>query len=509
MSYQVLSNKTIRGADGNRFIVRGVTMFDYLLDSFETRSNYNFRERQFPAGKGAAYGISEPTYFARSVYVNAAHIRQTLKTAWNNNVNLIRVAVEPAVMYASVSYVDPADGLTYPSDPDMLDDIIAAAGELGMVVQLQPVNDNSLTADNVTFLSWLGNRYLNTGHVWIDTANEVNGYANGAVDVHNASIWAAEVRQYMLAIRSSGFKNPVCVDLPSWSSRIDTVYNTLTTDTAFSKDPNMILQIHYYPAPGETDFRTARLPVVLSQWVNYIGQFCIVVGEVGIDNLAGRYDPNLDPGVPSVNVTAWEQMKASSRDFLTWCRDKTKLTSFSGVIGTMWTAYVYNMTTHDDNSMRQGGLPYYDADWSMWGTIFRDRYLSPPVVNYLESIVDKAVAVPFVSPGGSINITSIILKPGTWDVVAEAAFLGSSGVSLTRVLGSISILSQTPNLSAMSILQVPPISPGATTPFAIPVVSTQISVGVDTPVYLVQQCSFSGGSMSGYGALRATKTSMD
>ena len=372
MTYQVLPNKTIQGPDGHRFIVRGVTMFDYLLISHEARTDQNYRQIYSPSGKGPSTGISEPTYYARLQFINVAHVRATMKDAKNNGVNLIRLAVEPAVMFASVSYVDPADGLTYPSDADMLDTIIAEAAALGMVVQLQPANDFSATADNITFLSWLATRYTTAGHVWIDTANEVNG-TNASV--FDAAAWQAEVRQYVQAIRATGFTNPICIDAPGWGERVDLVYAALTTDAVFRDDPNLIVQPHFYTLYGEADFRITRLPAVQARWAQYIGQFCIVVGEVGIDNFAGRFDPNLDPGTPSISLTEWGNMQAAVSDFLSWCNEQTQFSAFSGVIGHSWYAYIPGMAIHDDNSMHQSG-----GAWSTWGAIFRNKYLSPPVL---------------------------------------------------------------------------------------------------------------------------------
>lgn len=411
MSYQVLPNKTIQGPDGNRFVVRGVTMFDYLLISHEARTDQNYRQIYSPSGTGPGTGVSEPTYYARLQFIDTAHVRATMKDAKNNGVNLIRVTVEPAVMFASVSYVDPVDGLTYPSDISMLDTIIAEADALGLVVQLQPGNDASSDAYNIAFLSWLGTRYLNTGNVWIDTANEVNGTNS---DVFNATVWQAEVRQYVQALRATGFANPICVDAPGWGDRVDLVYTALTTDAVFRDDPNLIVQPHFYTLFGEADFRITRLPTVKSHWAQYIGQFCMVVGEVGIDNFAGRFDPNLDPAIPSVNLTEWGNMQAAIGDFLSWCNEQTQFSSFSGVIGHSWYAYIPGMAMHDDNSMHQAG-----GAWSTWGTIFRTKYLSPPVLTsaqwlrYLASVQGRmsngTVGTPAFQAEGQTGVAGAAL----------------------------------------------------------------------------------------------------
>lgn len=377
--FKVLPNKTIKGPDGKRFIARGVTMFDYLFVSYEARANYDYRTILSPAGKGPAFGISEPTYYARLTYKSVDNVRAQIKAAKALGINLIRLAVEPAVMFASVSYVDPADGLTYPSDIVMLDNIIDVAEQEGVVVQIQNANDAVPTANNVTFMLWLAAKYYKRLNVWINPANEMNGTN---ADVNNPTVWAAEMRQYVIALRTdipgqpvgTKFTGPVCINAPGYGTRVDLVAATLTSDAVFSKDPNLIVQPHYYSQLGEADWRTTGQVTYQTQWINYIGQFCILVGEVGIDNFAGRYDPNLDPGTPSVNLTTWAQMQSSVTDFLQWTNEQVQFGGLNGVIGHMWFAYIPGSAIHDDNSMfRQDGAI------TTWGSIFRNAYAAPEV----------------------------------------------------------------------------------------------------------------------------------
>lgn len=139
--FKVQPNKTI-ALNGQRFIAGGVQMFDYLLCSFEpNRINYNYRKIVEPSHTYPNSQISEPTYYARLQYINSANVLAQLRKAYDMGANLIRVNIEPAIRYASVSYIDSTDGLTYPSDIDMLDVIINHADSLGMAVQLQNSND--------------------------------------------------------------------------------------------------------------------------------------------------------------------------------------------------------------------------------------------------------------------------------------------------------------------------------------------------------------------------------
>lgn len=404
--YQVLPNKTIRAPNGSRFIARGVVMFDGLFITFESRTNYNFREKYLVAGKGETYSISEPTYNAKIQYKNADNVRAMIQEAWNNGANMIRVSVEPPVMYATVNYIDPVDGLNYPSDPEMLDTIIDIAEQIGVVVQLQNANDAVPTEINIPFLKWLAARYHTRAHVWINPANEINGTN---ADVNNPTIWQIEMRQYVLALREditgepvgTKFINPVAIDPPGWAERIDLIYTALTTDVAFTDDPNLIINIHYYPQPGDNDFRIDRLPTSSSRWVNYIGQFPIMVGEAGIDNREGRYDPYLDSGVPSINPSEWTNMQYAASDFLTWANEMTYFSALSGVIGHNWGWYIWGSQTHEDNSMHKGAWPNPFSQWSAWGVIFRNKYLSAPVLTTEQMLTYLAGLVTRYDPQGA------------------------------------------------------------------------------------------------------------
>jgi hypothetical protein len=371
--YQVQPNKTIASPNGDRFIAKGVQMFDYLFVSFEARTDYKYRTILSPPGKGPGTGISEPTYFARISYISRSNVDSQILAAKNIGANMLRVGVEHAVMLASVPYVDPTDMLTYPSDEEMLDVIVNSAEKYGMVIQLQSSRDEVTAADNITLLRWLAKKYRNRPHVWINPANEINGVANGGADVNNATVWAAEMRQYVLALREDKFLNPVAIDPPGYATRIDLVNTTLSTDVAFTLDPNLIVNIHVYQAAGEDDFVSDQLPTSQSQWVDYIDNYCVLIGEFGIDNQAGRFDPNLDQGTPSVDLTEWGKMQSFATSFALWASEQIQYTQLNGCIGHMWFAYIPGLLLHDDNSMRR-----QDGTFSTWGNIYRGYFLSPP-----------------------------------------------------------------------------------------------------------------------------------
>lgn len=376
--FTVQPNKSIVAPDGSRFVIRGVTMFDYLFIGHEPRVNYLYRSIYNPPGKGTGTGISEPTYYARWSYINTANVIAQLTKAKGVGINLVRVAVEPAIMLATTSYVDPSDGLTYPADLTMLDDIIKQAGILGLVVQLQNANDMVPVADNVIFLRQIADRYKAFPWVWINPANELNG-GNGSGDVNNIPVWTSTMVQYMDALRqplpSGGrFLNPVIVNPPYYGNNLNGVVSILNTNPSFRDDPNMLVGIHIYAFAGENDFRTTRLPTEVTQWFQYLDQFCIFIDEVGIDNFAGRYDPNIDPSIPSVNPTAWGQMQNWAGDFLRWSWEQSTLNNMNGLTGFMWYAWIPGLVMHDDNTMLR-----MDGTWTTWGNIFVGNYSSHPV----------------------------------------------------------------------------------------------------------------------------------
>jgi len=373
--YQVLSNHQIIDPSGHRFIVKGGTVFNYLFVSYESRTNYNFREK---GRTTPPTGVSEPTYYAPTVYQNEGYVRDHLMAARREGLNLIRIAVEPAMMNASVPYVDPSDSQTYPSDIDMLDTIIGIAFELNLVVQLQNGNDAVPVADNLVFLAWLRDKYDEADNVWINPCNEINGTN---ADVENASVWVSQMTQYVNALRFGGnFTNPICIDPPGWATRIDLIDSELSTNPVFANDINLIVNVHFYPQAATlyTDdtswVASSQYAVRFPQWVSYLGDYCIVVGECGIDNVSGRLDPDIDPGVPSVNLTWWANAQAVMSAFISWVNVNSNLGLLSGAIGHDWQSYIPGMGIHGHNTMRRT-----NGSRTAWGRIFRDKFISAPI----------------------------------------------------------------------------------------------------------------------------------
>jgi Cellulase (glycosyl hydrolase family 5) len=415
--FQVLPNHTIIDRNGDPFIIRGTAMFDYLLESWEFRgyngtnsTNQIYRQiNPYPAGSPPANGPgstpprSQPTYNARYFYINHANVLSQLTAAKNLGINLIRVGIEPAVQYANVSYVDPADSKTYPDDMTMLDDIVVTASTLDIVVLLTQSNDAMNQPANqaaaAAFLAFLATRYKSNPYVWITTGNEIQSMgfqtsANSAwtpdPNYGNVSAWTTVQAAYVNAIRATGFKSPIVLNPTHYSSRLDTVFSTITTTAPFNTDPNLIYGIHAYAAPvsGSGSFlvvendwqQTALQKTGYSNFVQYFGRLPIFIEEVGINNNLGNapagqppynYDPNMGT---SQSATAWQQMQNWAKDFLSWATTNSIVNgSMAGVVGTLW--YYYEAGQYDSNSQH-----YSSGVLSTWGQIMRDYAWSPKSV---------------------------------------------------------------------------------------------------------------------------------
>lgn len=349
-------------------------MFDYLFVSYENRVDYSYRSIGKDVTKTPSSGVSEPTYYARVSFINEAAVINTLTKAKSFGINLIRVAVEPAIMTASVDYVDSVDGNTYPPDLVMLDTIINRATELGIVIQLQNGNDKAPLSLSLEFVTFLANRYSTNAYVWINPANELNG-ANGSGNVNNVSVWHSTMSQYVKAIRAAQFLNPIVINPPQFGENLVGVANILNAYAVYNSDPCLFIGVHLYPQPGQYDFRTTRLPAETTNWFQFVNDFCIFVDEVGINNYGTSYDPDLNVGYPSANTDEWVRMKSWTIDFLDWAYQQCNYGNLNGVTGISWYAFIPGMGIVDLNSMIK-----YDQTRSHWGEIFTSYTSKPDVV---------------------------------------------------------------------------------------------------------------------------------
>lgn len=371
--YQVQPDRTIRGPDGRRFVVRGVTFLDYLFVSLETRADYRFRAVPgvVVTGGGSSQSGFEPSVWGAP---DGSDMRARIADWAAAGVNLLRVAVEPAVAYTGA-----VNG--YPAHWDMLDLIVAEANRLGLVVQWQVANDRAPAELNAAFLGQLRDRYWRSRNVWINTGNEP-GCSAGGPSCTDAATWTARQTQYLQAVRGdvtgqpagSRFTGPVVLNAPNYGEAVDTVAATLANATAFATDPNLILGVHTYRI-GEATFG-ARLPGLQRAWIDAIGTHALFLDEVGLTNDGSVRDPALDPRAdparyPAAPAATLATAYGWTADLLAWARRLSRETAFSGVTVFSGSAYIPGLGVHDPNSLRRR-----DGSWTPFGQTVRDGWLS-------------------------------------------------------------------------------------------------------------------------------------
>lgn len=127
------------------------------------------------------------------------------------------------------------------------------------------------------------------------------------------------------------------------------------------------------------------------------------------------------------------------------------------------------------------------------------------VGEYISSNIPFGTPVPLAS-GTPVNITSIVLTPGDWDVSATVGFLPAGTTTTTAVGGGISTTSGTMPVAPaaggyIGMNYATPAGQGNVLPVGI----TRFSLATTTTVYLVGQSTFAVSTNSGYGFIRARR----
>lgn len=118
-------------------------------------------------------------------------------------------------------------------------------------------------------------------------------------------------------------------------------------------------------------------------------------------------------------------------------------------------------------------------------------------------ISGSAVSLTTATPA---NVTSISLTAGDWDVNGVVNFLGST-ISTTAVAGGLSSTTATlPTLPSTGRTDVSLFGTAlANSAAATQTGSARFSLAGTTTVYLVGQCTFTGGTCTAYGMIRARR----
>ena len=149
------------------------------------------------------------------------------------------------------------------------------------------------------------------------------------------------------------------------------------------------------------------------------------------------------------------------------------------------------------------------------GTPTNDLALAGDIGEYLEAnlLTASALSVTTATP---LNITSLVLTPGDWDVDAIVDFVPAATTSVTQWNVSVSNTTATLQSQAPSTSAAINIGPFATTtinqaaqvPAAEVTISgatVRVSVSANTTIYLVAQAAFTVSTMTAYGSLRARR----
>ncbi len=309
-----VDNGHILNGNGDRFVVNGVTMFDYVF---------------YDLG-GAPYWLN--AYGPPEV---------SLDKAKAIGINLIRIMIRQAIR-------------TSPDDPKYLDHIIDLAAERGIVVELQNVTSTPVTTDEWETLAFIANRYKNNTMVWINIANEVNcqGYYLLCGD---AALWENTVKYGIRTVRGEAFTGPVIINTINYSDyTVGHGYGTSIEDyLAPDFDSNMIIGIHRYADLSSTDPQ-----IEITNWAQSTGKYAITIDEIGYVNVGSD-------GQPTPPNAGW------SRTMLDFLSDWTNLYGGSGVIAMSW----YADFACNAPGIYYSCLIYKDGSLSDWGTMYKTLYL--------------------------------------------------------------------------------------------------------------------------------------
>lgn len=139
------------------------------------------------------------------------------------------------------------------------------------------------------------------------------------------------------------------------------------------------------------------------------------------------------------------------------------------------------------------------------GTVAGANAAAGDVGEYVESIVLSGSAITLTTATAA-NITSISLTAGDWDVTAVFSADGTITGTLFGVSISANSASETGTVLGSSRIQMPASwAPTAASESAMVVPSFRVNVSVTTTYYMVAKCTFTAGTLLGYGRLSARR----
>lgn len=142
---------------------------------------------------------------------------------------------------------------------------------------------------------------------------------------------------------------------------------------------------------------------------------------------------------------------------------------------------------------------------SLAGTATNDSAAAGKIGEFISSTVLVGAEVA-TADSTTVDVTSISLTAGDWDVSGTVVFNPASGTIMTLAIGAINTTSATiPTRPASGgIAQIAATAP-ATVGHSLAVGVVRISVASTTTVYLVARCQFTVSTMGTYGFIGARR----
>lgn len=148
----------------------------------------------------------------------------------------------------------------------------------------------------------------------------------------------------------------------------------------------------------------------------------------------------------------------------------------------------------------------YTPNGQVPGTNTNDNAVPGDVGEEVISRINDASATNVPTSNVPVNVTSILLTPGDWDISGSVKFLPAGTTSGSGPFISVSQNSAaTPNTDTFAPVYLGNYAFAAGVPIVLPITATRISIAVSTTYYLIAQIGFLSSTMAASGFIRARR----